>query len=169
MKVAGMACPEGLSGLRRNVDSGGGERGVRPSAAKARLIFSRLSARLNSRPFKALTFVVFLFSGLILAIGCHSYHIDATVENRSGEAIKLLEVDYPSASFGKDLLAPGEVFHYRIQLRGSGPLKVQYSSGQGRLAQIDGPSVAELQEGTLQIVLLPGGKAEFHPQLTPAR
>jgi len=27
--------------------------------------------------------------------------------------------------------------------------------------------VAEHQEGSLQIVLLPGGKAEFHPQLSP--
>jgi hypothetical protein len=32
--------------------------------------------------------------------------------------------------------------------------------------QIDGPSVAEPQEGALEILLLPGGKAEFHPRLT---
>jgi hypothetical protein len=95
--------------------------------------------------------------------------VDATVENRTGAAVKLLEVDYPSASFGKDVLAANEVFHYRIQLRGSGPFKVQYTSGDGRLAQVDGPSAAELQEGALKIVLLPGGKAEFYPELTPAR
>jgi hypothetical protein len=76
-------------------------------------------------------------------------------------------VDYPSASFGADALAAGQVFHYRIQLRGSGPLKVQYTAAGGRQAQIDGPSVVERQEGTLEIVLLPGGKAEFHPHLTP--
>ena len=34
--------------------------------------------------------------------GCHSSHIDATVENRTGAPIELLEVDYPSASFGAD-------------------------------------------------------------------
>ena len=112
---------------------------------------------------------VFAVSTLITATGCHSYHIDATVENHTGSQVKLLEVDYPSASFGKDVLAANEVFHYRIQLRGSGPLKVQYTTGDGHLAQIDGPSVAELQEGTIQIVLLPGGRAEFHPQLSPAR
>lgn len=111
----------------------------------------------------------FAVSALMAATSCHSYHVDATVENQTGSPIKLLEVDYPSASFGKDTLAAGEAFHYRVQLRGSGPLKVQYTSSDGRQAQIDGPSVAELQEGTLQIVLLPGGKAEFHPQLTPAR
>jgi hypothetical protein len=108
-------------------------------------------------------------SALIAIAGCHSYHVDATVENRTGAAVKLLEVDYPSASFGKDVLAANEVFHYRIQLRGSGPFKVQYTSGDGRLAQVDGPSAAELQEGALKIVLLPGGKAEFYPELTPAR
>ena len=106
-------------------------------------------------------------AALIAAAGCHSYHIDATVENRTGAAIQLLEVDYPSASFGANTLAAGEVFHYRFQLRGSGPLKVQYTAGDGRQAQIDGPSVSERQEGRLQIVLLPGGKAEFHPELTP--
>jgi hypothetical protein len=107
---------------------------------------------------------------LFAACGCHSYHIETTVENRTGGAIQLLEVEYPSASFGADSLASGADFHYRIQLRGSGPLKVQYTAGdsrQGLLTEIDGPTVAERQEGRLQIVLLPGGKAEFHPQLTP--
>jgi hypothetical protein len=102
------------------------------------------------------------------ATGCHSYHVDATVENRTGAPVQLLEVDYPSASFGANSLAAGAVFHYRIQLRGTGPLKVQYTGSDGHQAQIDGPTVAERQEGALQIVLLPGGKAEFHPQLTPA-
>jgi len=103
----------------------------------------------------------------ITAAGCHSYHIEATVENRTGAPIQLLEVDYPTASFGVNALAAGETFHYRIQLRGSGPLKVQYTGADRRQAQIVGPQVAERQEGRLQIVLLPGGKAEFHPQLTP--
>jgi hypothetical protein len=91
------------------------------------------------------------------------------VENRTGAPIQLLEVDYPSASFGADKLAAGGVYHYRIQLRGTGPLKVQYTAADERQVQVDGPSVVERQEGQLQIVLLPGGKAEFHPQLTPAQ
>ena len=110
---------------------------------------------------------VILLPVLGLAAGCHSYHVETTVENRTGAAIQLLEIDYPSASFGANSVAAGAIFHYRIQLRGSGPLKVQYTAGDGRQAQIDGPLVAERQEGRLQIVLLPGGKAEFHPQLTP--
>jgi hypothetical protein len=111
-------------------------------------------------------------TALAAAAGCHSYHVDATVENRTGAAIQLLEVDYPSASFGAGSLATEGVFHYRIQLRGSGPIKVLYTvSDAGRTqqsVQIEGPTLAEPQEGRLQIVLLPGGKAEFHPELTPA-
>ena len=108
-----------------------------------------------------------LLPALLWAVGCHSYHIETTVENRTGEVIRLLEVDYPSASFGSDRLAAGAVLHYRIQLRGSGPLKVQYTGSDGRQTQVEGPALAERQEGRIEIVLLPGGKAEFHPQLTP--
>ena len=113
-----------------------------------------------------------LFAGLTslpLAAGCHSYHVDTTVENRTGTPIQQLEVDYPSASFGADKLDAGAIYHYRIQLRGNGPLKVQYTTADGHQAQIDGPTLAERQEGTLQIVLFSGGKAEFDPQLSPAK
>jgi hypothetical protein len=109
----------------------------------------------------------FLSATLLVLAGCHSYHVDATVENRTGGTIQLLEVDYPSASFGADSLAAGAVLPYRIQLRGSGPLKVQYTGSDGRQTQVEGPALAERQEGRIEIVLLPGGKAEFHPQLTP--
>lgn len=117
-----------------------------------------------------------IHTGIIAAIalamsmygaGCHSYHIETKVDNRTGGAIQLLEVDYPSASFGANSLAAGAVLHYRIQLRGNGPLKVQYTAGNGKQVQLDGPTLTEPQEGRLEIVLFPGGKAEFHPELTP--
>jgi hypothetical protein len=105
-------------------------------------------------------------TALLIASGCHSYHIETTVENRTGGAIQLLEVDYPSASFGDNNLAAGGVFHYRIQLQGSGPLKVLYTTADERQVHIDGPTLVERQEGTLEIILLPSGQAEFHPSLT---
>jgi hypothetical protein len=95
---------------------------------------------------------VFLLPGLLAAAGCHSYQVETTVENRTGAAIHL---------------AAGETVHSRIQIRGSGVLKVQYTAGDGRTAQIDGPQLAERQEGRLEIVLLPAGKADFRPELTP--
>ncbi len=107
-----------------------------------------------------------LLPALGLASGCHSHHVETTVENRTGAAIQLLEVDYPSASFGANSLAAGADFHYRIQLNGSGPIKVQYTAGEGHPVQIDGPTLAAPQEGQLRIVLLPSGKVEFHSQLT---
>jgi hypothetical protein len=102
-------------------------------------------------------------SGLVLALlglaellsGCRSPRIDVTVENRTGAAVELLEVDYPSASFGADRLAAGADYLYRFQVRGSGPVKVQYTELQER------------QAGSLEIVLLPAGKAEFHSALHP--
>jgi hypothetical protein len=118
-------------------------------------------------PFK-LKLVAFALAILAVA-GCHSYHVETTVENRTGEPIRLLEVDYPSASYGADSLAAGADFHYRIQLEGKGPLKVLYTTAEGKPVQITGPVLAQRQEGRLEIVLLPGGKAEFHPHLTPAR
>lgn len=99
---------------------------------------------------------------------CHSYHVETTVENRTGAKIEQLEVDYPSASFGKDSLGDGEDYHYRFQINGNGALKVQYTQA-GQQKQIAGPALAEQQEGRLEIVLLPGGKAEFHPELTAVR
>jgi hypothetical protein len=109
---------------------------------------------------------VIALPAMALAAGCHSYHVETTVENRTGRAIKLLEVDYPSASFGSDRLDAGGVFHYRIQLRGSGPLKVLYTVEDGTQKQITGPMLTERQEGKLEVVLLPGGNVEFHPHLT---
>ena len=108
--------------------------------------------------------------GLAAALcGCRSSRIDATVENRTGTAIELLEVDYPSASFGSDRLAPGADYRYRFQVRGSGPVKVQYTDPVSHLVrQATGPELHEQQAGDLEILLLPAGRTEFHPALTPA-
>jgi len=45
-------------------------------------------------------------------------------------------------------------------------VKVQYTVAGGHQVQISGPELSERQEGRLRIVLLPGGKAEFYPELT---
>lgn len=106
---------------------------------------------------------------LTLLSGCHSYHIEASVENHTGGAITLLEVDYPSASFGTGSLAANATFHYRFQTRDSGPVTVQYTDANGKQVKTTGPTLHERQEGRLEIVLLPDGKAEFHPALNPQR
>lgn len=104
---------------------------------------------------------------MISIAGCHSHRIDATVENHTGEAITELEVDYPSASFGTNRVAPDGVFHYRFQVRNSGPVTVQYTAANEHVVKVSGPSLFEQQEGQIDIVLQPAGKVEFHPALTP--
>lgn len=109
-----------------------------------------------------------LFCALLvpfLAAGCRSSHIEISVDNHTGEPARLVEVDYPSASFGTDAIAPNQSFHYRIQVQGSGPVKVQFTGNDGHVWQSSGPSLAEGQQGRLEIELLPGGKARFNPNL----
>ena len=106
---------------------------------------------------------------LLMAASCRNYIVDVTVENRTGGAVNLLEVDYPSASFGVDALAPGAVFHYHVQLQGSGPIKVMYADSQKHQRQSTGPTLHQGQKGQLEIVLGPNGKSEFHPELNPPR
>jgi hypothetical protein len=106
-------------------------------------------------------------AGLLgLLAGCHSAHIDIAVENHTGGPVRLVEVDYPTASFGMDALDANRTYRYRVQLRGNGPLKVQYTAADGHAWQVNGPALVEGQDGNVEIVLLPGGKTEFHPQLT---
>lgn len=103
---------------------------------------------------------------LLAASACHSYHIDSTIENRTGAPVKLIEVDYPDASFGADVIASGAVYHYRFQVRGSGPLKITYTGADNKQVQITGPDLVERKQGQLKIVLLPEGRAQFIPKLS---
>jgi hypothetical protein len=98
----------------------------------------------------------------ICLAGCRSPRIDVTVENRTGAPIELLEVAYPSASFGADRLGSDATYHYRIKIRGSGQIHVQYNEPTTHLQrQITGPTVEENQAGVLRIQLQPGGRASF--------
>lgn len=108
---------------------------------------------------------------MLAAAGCRSYKsnwIDADVENRTGRPIHELEVGYPTASFGANLLASGGTMHYRLQIRGSGPIKVAYTFEDGKMAHAEGLNLTEQEHGHLIIRLLPQGKVDFVPNLEPA-
>jgi hypothetical protein len=105
---------------------------------------------------------------MLTAVGCKSYWIDASVENQTGETIHELEVGYPTASFGTNALAQGAVMHYRLQIRGSGPVKVEYTRADGTIAKMQGLALAEREQGDVKIRLLPAGKADFVMNLKPA-
>ncbi len=100
-------------------------------------------------------------ASLLLSGGCHSAMVDATVQNRSGLAVSLLEVDYPSASFGTQDLPSGADFHYRFKVLGSGALKLTYTDSQRHDHASSGPTLREGAEGLLLITLNPSGDARW--------
>ncbi len=89
------------------------------------------------------------------ALGCHSAMVEATIQNHSGATLNLVEVDYPSASFGTQNLADGADFHYRFKVLGSGPLKLTYTDTARHDHSSAGPTLEEGAEGLLTITVDP--------------
>jgi hypothetical protein len=107
-----------------------------------------------------------LLLGFSLVPGCHSPYVQTTVVNHSGATLRLLEVDYPSASFGTtDLAANGE-YHYRLKIQGSGTVKMDYVDVQGKPHHAVGPELDEGQEGTLVVTVDQAGGVTWTPNLT---
>jgi len=108
------------------------------------------------RSFKILAALAALFT----LAGCHSAYISATISNRTSGPLSLVEVDYPSASFGTQNLAPGQDFHYRFKVLGSGPTSVLWTDAARHDRKNSGPALHESDEGTLTIT--------FNPNADPA-
>jgi hypothetical protein len=100
---------------------------------------------------------VFCTAMLIFLNGCASKYVDASVQNNTGAAVTLVEVDYPSASFGTESLAAGAVFHYRFKILGSGRTKVLWTDAAKKEHSVAGPSLQEGEQGPLTITLGPSG------------
>lgn len=100
---------------------------------------------------------------LLTALGCHSPFVDAVVHNRTSQPVSLLELDYPSASFGTQTLAPGADFHYKFKVLGSGVTKLSWSDPSDpsdpsqTTLQASGPELKEGDEGTFDVTLEPAG------------
>ena len=88
--------------------------------------------------------------------GCHSPYIAATLSNRTGQPLSLVELDYPSASFGTQTLAPGRDFHYRFKVLGSGSTTLLWTDEAHRDHKLSGPALREGDEGTLILTFSPG-------------
>ncbi len=106
---------------------------------------------------------IFLLPGIG---GCHSAFVSATVVNRSGLPIRLVEVDYPSASFGTGELADGASFKYRFKILGSGGTTISWTDTLRKDHSAHGPELTEGEEGTLAITVGPKTAAwqtDLHP------
>lgn len=111
---------------------------------------------------------VFLLFCLFTA-GCRSAFVSATITNHSGEPISLIEVDYPSASFGLSSLAPEGQFHYRFKIQGSGPIQLQFTDAAGKAHSVTGPDIAEGEQGTLDVTIGTSKDVSWIPNLTRIR
>jgi hypothetical protein len=103
--------------------------------------------------------------GIVLVGGCKSPYVSVTVKNETGAAVTLVEVDYPSASFGRESLAAGAVYPYRFKIQGSGATKVSWTDAARKQHTGTGPDLHEGQQGQLAITLTPTG-AQWSEQLT---
>jgi hypothetical protein len=110
----------------------------------------------NRAPGLTLGLILGLGSALAVA-GCHSAAIEATIVNATGKPISLLQVDYPSASFGVQTLQPGERFAYRFKVLGAGLIKVDYTDAAHQDHKATGPALREGSDGALRIVLANDG------------
>jgi hypothetical protein len=104
-------------------------------------------------------------SVITLLAGCHSRFVETTIDNRSSTPLQLIEVDYPSASFGVGSLAANSQFHYHFKIQGSGPLKLEFTDAKGQVHNVDGPELNQGQEGSLTIAIGPDGKVNWQPDL----
>ena len=102
------------------------------------------------RPFAS---TLLALAALAALTGCHSHYISMDVRNATGKPITLIEVDYPSASFGIDALAAGATYHYRFKILGDGPTKILWTDAAEHNHTVTGPSLSEGQEGTLEATI----------------
>jgi hypothetical protein len=114
----------------------GKESRIRPEPARRRLASSWLSVPL----------IV-----ILAATACRSRVIRVSLTNISEQPVSAIVVDYPSATFGVNTLAPGKTFQYTIKPVNSGVLKIQFTDANGKVHTVTGPDVKKDQEGTIAI------------------
>ena len=103
---------------------------------------------------------------LLLALaGCRSRFVDVTIVNQ-GPALHVMEFDYPSASFGANLLLPGAKYQYRFKIQGSGPLSLQYEDASGHTRTAKGPQVNLGDQGSLLVNINALGAVTWTARLT---
>ena len=108
-----------------------------------------------------------MFGAILAGVsGCRSAYVEADVRNATDRPVRLVEVDYPSASFGVESLAAGAVYHYRFKILGDGATKVMWTDGAQKEHSVAGPALKEGQQGGLTVVI-GGESATWQSSLQP--
>lgn len=100
---------------------------------------------------------------------CRSAFVQTAIVNRTGGTVRLIEVDYPSASFGTQEIADGGTYQYRFKIQDSGPVKITYTGSDNSVRTSTGPTLKEGEQGSLAITLESGGRVTWRPQLSSSK
>ena len=97
---------------------------------------------------------------------CHSAFVQTSIVNHTGKAVQLVEVDYPSASFGTQQIADNATYHYHFKVQDSGPVKITFTGDAGKAYSATGPTLEPGKQGDLTITLESDGKVTWTPALS---
>ncbi|MFT4111412.1 hypothetical protein [Silvibacterium sp.] len=104
-----------------------------------------------------------------LPVGCRSAFVDASIRNDGDNPIRLVEVDYPSASFGTQTLAAHTTFNYHFKIQGSGQVSLSFTGADGSTHTAKGPDLSEGQEGKLGIEIDSSNRVSWSERLMKSR
>lgn len=97
---------------------------------------------------------------------CRSAFVQAIIVNHTGSAVRLVEVDYPSASFGTQQIAGNGTYHYRFKIQDSGPVTISFTGEGNKVHTSTGPNLSEGQQGSLTVTLGKNGNVTWLPRLS---
>jgi hypothetical protein len=100
---------------------------------------------------------------------CRSAYVETTIENDSPSALRLIEVDYPSASFGTQTLDAHASYHYRFKVQGSGAITINWTDAAGKPHTAAGPTLTEGQQGAIRITIDPSANVSWNVNLNGAK
>jgi hypothetical protein len=102
-------------------------------------------------------------------IACRSAFVETTIQNDSPAPARLIEVDYPSASFGTQSLDAHSAYHYHFKIQGSGPITLTFTDPTGKAHTATGPVLSQGQQGDLKIAIDPSGNVSWVSHLFNAK
>ncbi|HET9365265.1 MAG TPA: hypothetical protein VFP71_09690 [Candidatus Angelobacter sp.] len=106
--------------------------------------------RQRTRATRAAGIVIALLAVSMLA-GCRNHMVTIRLINTSAEPLSTIIVDYPSATFGKDKLAPGETFSSSVKFIDTDKLKVQFTDAKGANHTFTGPVMPQDAQGSVDL------------------
>lgn len=85
--------------------------------------------------------------------GCRSHVVRMTIINASSQPVTTIAIEYPGASFGINVLAPGKEFPYTIKPTETGMLKIQFTDAAGKDHKASLGKLQKNDEGVITVRL----------------